>query len=239
VEDVVQPLGTTTLDLLPAGQIPPNPSELLGSPAMAGLLDRLTKSYDTVLLDSPPLLPVTDAAVLTKLAGGALIVVGADSIHRPQLQEALGSLQTAGAHILGIVINKIEEVGTYSSYYGGGYASTGSDQSKADSHKSKSKTDSNKSKTDNKSQPDTGVTAKTDTDQPQPATDKSQPTDVTAKTDTDHSQPVTDKSQPTDAAAKTDTGEWPLLVPDDLSDGDETVEMDLRLRPERLPVHTR
>jgi tyrosine-protein kinase len=198
VEDVVQPLGTTTLDLLPAGQIPPNPSELLGSPAMAGLLDRLTKSYDTVLLDSPPLLPFTDAAVLTKLAGGALVVVGADRIHSPQLQETLGSLQTAGAHVLGIVINKIDrrEVGTYSAYYGGGYASTGSDQSKADSHKSKSKADSNKSTTD------------------------------------------TDQSQPdTDVTAMTDNGPWPLLVPDDPSDDDETVEMELKLRP-RLPAHT-
>jgi succinoglycan biosynthesis transport protein ExoP len=129
VEDVVQPLGTTTLDLLPAGQIPPNPSELLGSPAMAGLLDRLTTSYDTVLLDSPPLLPVTDAAVLTKLAGGALVVVGADRIHRPQLQETLGSLQTAGAHVLGIVMNKIDrrEASTYS--YDSGYAPTDIDQS--------------------------------------------------------------------------------------------------------------
>ena len=124
VEDVVQPLGTTTLDLLPAGQIPPNPSELLGSPAMAGLLDRLTTSYDTVVLDSPPLLPVTDAAVLSKLAGGALIVVGADRIHRPQLQETLGSLETAGAHVLGLVLNKIDrrEAGTYS--YDSGYAAT-------------------------------------------------------------------------------------------------------------------
>jgi capsular exopolysaccharide synthesis family protein len=131
VEDVVQPFGTTTLDLLPAGQIPPNPSELLGSPAMAGLLDRLTTSYDTVLLDSPPLLPVTDAAVLTKLAGGALVIVGADRIHRPQLQETLGSLHTAGAHVLGIVLNKIDrrEASTYS--YNSGYAPTHSDQSKA------------------------------------------------------------------------------------------------------------
>jgi capsular exopolysaccharide synthesis family protein len=131
VEDVVQPMGTTSLDLLPAGQIPPNPSELLGSPAMAGLLDRLTTSYDTVLLDSPPLLPVTDAAVLSKLAGGALVVVGADRIHRPQLEEALGSLQTAGVHVLGIVLNKIDrrEAGSYS--YDSGYAPTEIDQSVA------------------------------------------------------------------------------------------------------------
>ena len=98
VEDVVQPLGKTSLDLLPAGQIPPNPSELLGSTAMADLLERLSASYDMVLLDSPPLLPVTDAVVLSKLAGGALVVVGVDRIHRPQLQQSLESLETAGAH---------------------------------------------------------------------------------------------------------------------------------------------
>ena len=134
VEDVVQPLGTTTLDLLPSGQIPPNPSELLGSAAMASLLDRLTASYDMVVLDSPPLLPVTDAAVLTKMAGGALVVVGADRIHRPQLQETLGSLQTAGAHLLGIVLNKIDrrEAGTYS--YESGYVPVGPDRSAATFH---------------------------------------------------------------------------------------------------------
>jgi capsular exopolysaccharide synthesis family protein len=131
VNDVVQPLGKTSLDLLPSGQIPPNPSELLGSPAMADLLAKLTASYDMVLLDSPPLLPVTDAAVLTKMAGGALVVVGADRIHRPQLQETLGSLQTAGAHILGIVMNKMErrEAATYS--YESGYAPVVPDRSEA------------------------------------------------------------------------------------------------------------
>jgi hypothetical protein len=107
VEDVVQPLGKTSLDLLPAGQIPPNPSELLGSMAMAELLERLSASYDMVLLDSPPLLPVTDAVVLSNLAGGALVVVGVDRIHRPQLQQSLESLETAGAHLFGIVMNKI------------------------------------------------------------------------------------------------------------------------------------
>jgi len=123
VEDVVQPLGKTSLDLLPAGQIPPNPSELLGSVAMADLLERLSVSYDMVLLDSPPLLPVTDAVVLSNLAGGALVVVGADRIHRPQLQQSLESLETAGAHLFGIVMNKIvrREAAAYA--YGYGYGS--------------------------------------------------------------------------------------------------------------------
>jgi capsular exopolysaccharide synthesis family protein len=123
VADVVQPLGTGSLDLLPAGQVPPNPSELLGSTAMATLLEQLSAAYDMVLLDSPPLLPVTDAVVLSLLAGGALVVVGADRIHRPQLQESLESLETAGAHVFGIVMNKIarRDAGAYA--YGGGYPS--------------------------------------------------------------------------------------------------------------------
>jgi polysaccharide biosynthesis transport protein len=125
VEDVVQPLGETSLDLLPAGQIPPNPSELLGSMAMADLLEQLSGSYDMVLLDSPPLLPVTDAVVLSNLAGGALVVVGADRIHRPQLQQSLESLETAGAHLFGIVLNKIarREAAAYAYGYSTEYPS--------------------------------------------------------------------------------------------------------------------
>jgi polysaccharide biosynthesis transport protein len=125
VEDVVQPLGTTGLDLLPAGQVPPNPSELLGSAAMASLLERLCASYDMVLLDSPPLLPVTDAVVLTKMSGGAVVIVGADRIHRPQLQQSLQSLETADAHVFGIVVNKLarREAASYGYGYGKEYTS--------------------------------------------------------------------------------------------------------------------
>jgi capsular exopolysaccharide synthesis family protein len=131
VEDIVQPFGTSTLNVLPTGPIPPNPSELLGSPAMGGLLDRLTATYDIVLLDSPPLLPVTDAAVLSKLAGGLLLVVGADRIHRPQLQETLVSLETAGSNVFGIVLNKIDRKNQARYTYGGGYAPRPGDGSTA------------------------------------------------------------------------------------------------------------
>jgi polysaccharide biosynthesis transport protein len=123
VEDVVQRLGRTSLDLLLAGQIPPNPSELLGSTAMADLLEQLSTSYDMVLLDSPPLLPVTDAVVLSNLAGGALVVVGVDRIHRPQLQQSLESLETAGTHLFGIVMNKIARREAAAYAYGSGYDS--------------------------------------------------------------------------------------------------------------------
>ena len=119
--DVVQQWQNSTLDLLPSGRIPPNPSELLGSTAMERLLADLTATYDVVLLDTPPLLPVTDAAVLSSLVGGSLLVVGADRVHRPQLQQAIESLETAGAHIHGLVVNKIARQETAAYAYDAGY----------------------------------------------------------------------------------------------------------------------
>lgn len=116
--DVIQPWGNGYLHVLPSGQIPPNPSELLGSHAMGALLDELTTSYDVVLVDTPPLLPVTDAAVLSKLTGGALVVVGVDRLHRSQLTEALDALETVDARVLGIVLNRQprKQADTYAYY---------------------------------------------------------------------------------------------------------------------------
>lgn len=120
LDEVVQPWQSSGLHVLPSGQLPPNPSELLGSPSMEKLMSNLAERYDIVLLDSAPLLPVTDAAVLTKLAGGALLVAGADRIHRPQLEQAIASLETAGAHLHGIVLNKAarQEGNAYAYGYG-------------------------------------------------------------------------------------------------------------------------
>lgn len=129
VSDVVQRLTDTTLDVLPSGRIPPNPSELLGSRAMGRLLAELTETYDVVLLDTPPLLPVTDAAVLANLTGGALMVVGADRVHRPQLREALGSLVTAGAHLHGVLLNRIaRQEAAYYTYESGYTPKVGDDR---------------------------------------------------------------------------------------------------------------
>lgn len=117
-EDVVQPWGNGRLSVLPSGQIPPNPSELLGSSAMTALLSELAAAYDVVLLDTPPLLPVTDAAVLAKVTNGALVVVGAGKVHKQQFAEALGSLETVGARVLGVVVNREprKQGGSYSYY---------------------------------------------------------------------------------------------------------------------------
>jgi len=121
VEEVTQQWQNSTLDILPAGQVPPNPSELLGSKAMVALLERLSETYDMVLLDSSPLLPVTDAAILGQHAGGTLVVVGADRIHRAQLRHAMESLTTVSANVLGLVLNKVSRRDVNAYGYGYGY----------------------------------------------------------------------------------------------------------------------
>ncbi|HEX8508434.1 MAG TPA: polysaccharide biosynthesis tyrosine autokinase [Propionibacteriaceae bacterium] len=128
-EDVVQQLGTGGLYVLPAGQVPPNPSELLGSKAMSALLADLAQTYDMVLLDSAPLLPVTDGVVLSKSVGGTLVVVGAERTNKSQLHDALESLSTVGANVMGVVLNKAARRDTtsyvYYKGYGGNYEQDG------------------------------------------------------------------------------------------------------------------
>jgi tyrosine-protein kinase len=106
------------LDILPAGPPPPNPSELIGSTRMADLIRDLTRRGITVIVDSPPLLPVTDAAILTRITDGALMVSRVGSTRVEQFTSAVESLQTAGARILGVVLNRTPRRGR-SSYYGG------------------------------------------------------------------------------------------------------------------------
>ncbi len=130
--DVLQPWRESSLMVLPAGQIPPNPSELLGSKAMATLLRELSAEFDMVLIDSPPLLPVTDAAILGRMVGGTLVVVGTDRLHRAQLRAAMDSLVTAGVKISGIVLNKVAKRSFDSYGYGYGYG-YGPDEDKTSS----------------------------------------------------------------------------------------------------------
>ena len=112
------PWGDRNLQVLTSGEVPPNPSELLGSRSMANLLEQLASRYDMVLIDTPPLLPVTDAAILAKITGGALVVAGADILHLQQLADGLGSLDEVSACVLGIVLNRLahKQTGNYSYY---------------------------------------------------------------------------------------------------------------------------
>ena len=107
VDDVVQQWRDSSLYVLPAGQIPPNPSEILGSESMATLFDHLTKEFDYVLVDSPPVLPVIDAVVINKLVGGLLFIVAADRTRKRDLSSALKSLTTVDATPAGFALNMV------------------------------------------------------------------------------------------------------------------------------------
>lgn len=121
IDDVVQPYGERTLWLIGAGQLPPNPSELLGSPAMRDTMERLAKSFDYVLIDAPPLLPVTDAAVLARQVDGAVMIVGSGLVTRDQLSTSLERLANVGGRVMGIVLNRVSRAETPGGYYGYGY----------------------------------------------------------------------------------------------------------------------
>jgi capsular exopolysaccharide synthesis family protein len=105
LEAAMQPVGVNGLMLLPSGKLPPNPSELLGSDAMVQLLERLRDRFDVVVVNTPPLLPVTDAAVLSAHADGVLVVVRAGRTTRQQLTLAMRTLNAVGARVLGTVLN--------------------------------------------------------------------------------------------------------------------------------------
>lgn len=116
--DVIQRWGDTNLYVLPAGKIPPNPSELLGSSSMISLIRTLESTFDVVLFDAPPLLPVTDAAILAKNTTGVILMVAAGRTHKSQLRGAGMALQNVGARIAGIVMTMMPTKGPDSYGYG-------------------------------------------------------------------------------------------------------------------------
>lgn len=113
-------------DVLPAGTIPPNPTELLGSDKMAALLQELQSKYEYIILDTPPVCTVADAAILSKDASGVILVVKQDVATRDGIEDALQNLELAGAKILGFLMSGVaneKTKGYKKGYYGyGGYS---------------------------------------------------------------------------------------------------------------------
>jgi capsular exopolysaccharide synthesis family protein len=104
--DALQPTETHGLEVLVAGEVPPNPSELLGSHRMEALIAELSATK-FVILDAPPLLPVTDATLLTRSADGAVLVVAAGKTHKEQLERAAASLRAVDGKVLGAILNQV------------------------------------------------------------------------------------------------------------------------------------
>lgn len=103
--EVVKSTEFENLDLITSGPIPPNPAELLSASKLDAIMVRLMTHYDMVIMDSPPILSVTDAQLLSKHANGVVLVTDVESNNRNRLNEAKDLLNKAGANIIGIVLN--------------------------------------------------------------------------------------------------------------------------------------
>lgn len=111
--------GAQNLDVLQAGQVPPNPSELLGSAAMRACFEKWRQEYDFVVLDGPPVLPVTDGVLLSAQVDATLLVARAGMTEKQQLRRSFQMLHRGGGHLVGVVLNGLRpQDESYYGYYG-------------------------------------------------------------------------------------------------------------------------
>jgi len=123
LEQALRPSGYPNLYVMTSGPLPPNPSELLSAHKMSELIERLEQRFEHIVIDSPPLLPVADASVLSRLSDAVLLVVDVATATRHGLGRAGDSLTRVGTHITGVVLNKLvpdKRSGYYYYYYQGG-----------------------------------------------------------------------------------------------------------------------
>lgn len=109
--DLMEVVACTDVDnlyVLPAGTIPPNPAELLSSEKMRNFLETISKIYDCIILDTPPILIVTDAQILSKYADGCLLVIAFGQVKKAAVLAAKELLDKVDAKMIGAVINKFE-----------------------------------------------------------------------------------------------------------------------------------
>lgn len=118
LRDVIEPWGG--VHILPAGVVPPNPHQMISSDAMAGLIRTCAAEYDIVVIDSAPLLPVTDSLALSRIADGVVLVVRAGATRRGQLTGAIDSIAGVNSNVLGIVLNGVAGLSRKHERYGYG-----------------------------------------------------------------------------------------------------------------------
>jgi capsular exopolysaccharide synthesis family protein len=120
LEEAVQITSQDNLFVLTSGPVPPNPSELLGSKGMLAMLEQAQNEYDVIILDSPPILAVTDAQILSNITDGVVLVVSSGNTEVESAKKSKELLESAKAKILGVVLNnkKVKD-SQYHYYYGG------------------------------------------------------------------------------------------------------------------------
>ncbi len=115
--DVAKPSGVDNLDIITAGITPPNPAPLIGSKAFAERLAELHENYELVLIDSPPIIAVTDAVLLGRVSDGVLMVVRCAATPRAAVKHAFSILDNAKVNVLGAVLNDVDVSRHYGGYY--------------------------------------------------------------------------------------------------------------------------
>jgi tyrosine-protein kinase Etk/Wzc len=120
--EVIHETSIEGLSILTAGATPPNPAELLGGTRMRELLEKLAQNYEMVIIDTPPVLLASDAAILSRHVAGTLLVVRAGKTQTAAVRDAMQQLATVGTHVAGTVLNDPDgDVAKFSSYYGYNY----------------------------------------------------------------------------------------------------------------------
>ena len=126
-DDCILQMEDANIDVLTAGLIPPNPSELLSSQKFADLLDRFANDYDRIIIDSPPTLLVSDALLISKVVDAVIYVIRSDVTSHNTARTGVNRLSAVKAPLIGVVLNKVnmkraaQYYGAYSAYYAYGY----------------------------------------------------------------------------------------------------------------------
>ncbi len=122
MDEAIYPTKIDNLWFLPSGPFPPNPAELLGSARMRDIIEQLKQKFDRILIDSPPVMPVTDPIVLSKMVDGVILVAKIGKVSRDTVISTKNKLLSVNANIIGIILNDLDiRRKGYGYYYGYGY----------------------------------------------------------------------------------------------------------------------
>lgn len=118
LDELFQPTRVEGLSVLTAGPIPPNPVELLNSPRLKELFEVAARQFDRIIVDTPPVIAVTDSAILSRLADAVIVAIHGGRTHRDVVKRAIDVVQNVGGHILGVILNNVNIFrASYYDYY--------------------------------------------------------------------------------------------------------------------------
>lgn len=117
LEEIIRPTGMSNLSFISAGTIPPNPAEMLDSQQMKDFLQLMKNQFDIIIVDSPPIIAVTDSEILSTITDGSILVVSADATELDLLEKSVQLIKNSGSSFLGTVLNNFSYKSGYGSYY--------------------------------------------------------------------------------------------------------------------------